>query len=254
MERTPQCPPIPLCAAPPACSSCPSCLQLYSHHVLAQLAADAEEAAGAGAKRARTLPSFWAAKAALERQQRQLEERRQVQAQPRKQQQQQQQEGGEEGDGEGQPAREAKRPRLTEGQRQGDGKEGEGEEQGAEVEEEEDEEALSDFRCVALCPAAAAAGGLAPCLRGFLFSSVLPASQPLLLLLLLPPPCQPPANIPSQPLPLPSPLLRRLPLPLPAVAWTARLRRLLSWQQMRAASCRRAAGRRTSAYTASLTG
>ncbi|PRW45392.1 hypothetical protein C2E21_5816 [Chlorella sorokiniana] len=41
---------------------------LYSHHVLARLASDAEEAAGAGAQHARTLPSFWAAKAALERQ------------------------------------------------------------------------------------------------------------------------------------------------------------------------------------------
>lgn len=46
----------------------PLCLQLYSHHVLARLASDAEEVAGAGAQRTRTLPSFWAAKAALERQ------------------------------------------------------------------------------------------------------------------------------------------------------------------------------------------
>lgn len=44
-------------------------MQLYSHHVLAQLASDAgEEGGAAGAKRARTLPSFWAEKAALERQ------------------------------------------------------------------------------------------------------------------------------------------------------------------------------------------
>ena len=45
-------------------------MQLYSHHVLAQLASDAGEEGGAagGAKRPRTLPSFWAEKAAMERQ------------------------------------------------------------------------------------------------------------------------------------------------------------------------------------------
>lgn len=66
----PSCPNISLpCHALP-CTVLLLVLQLYTHHVLAQLAGDVEEAAGQAAKRARTLPSFWAAKAALERQQR----------------------------------------------------------------------------------------------------------------------------------------------------------------------------------------
>lgn len=42
--------------------------QLYCHHVLAQMAGAADEEDGTHARPARTLPSFWAAKAALERQ------------------------------------------------------------------------------------------------------------------------------------------------------------------------------------------
>ena len=57
------------------CRNLPA-LQLYSHHVLTRLASDAEEAARAGAQHARTLPSFWAAKAALERQRQRGQRRR----------------------------------------------------------------------------------------------------------------------------------------------------------------------------------
>ncbi|KAI7838489.1 hypothetical protein COHA_007751 [Chlorella ohadii] len=103
---------------------------LYSHHVLARLASDAEEAAGAGTQRTRTLPSFWAAKAALERQ-RQRGPRRHKGGE---------QAGGEEGEGE-EPQLRRKRARTA-------AERGEVSVDGMEVDQsegEQEEESLSNF-------------------------------------------------------------------------------------------------------------
>lgn len=71
--------------------------QLYSHHVLEELAAHGGEGGeGGAAKRPRTLPSFWAAKAALERQR-----QRQREGQPRKRKQRDGAGGGGQAEGEG---------------------------------------------------------------------------------------------------------------------------------------------------------
>jgi hypothetical protein len=123
------CPAMPL---PPPPTPTPLA-QLYSHHVLAQLAADADEAAGASAKRTRTLPSFWAAKAALERQQRQPNGWHAGGGG-----------GGGQGEGVGAAPREGKRRRTEEGQQAG-GEEG----------RKAASPSPSDFRCggraVSLC-------------------------------------------------------------------------------------------------------
>jgi len=106
-------------------------LQLYSHHVLARLASNAEEAAGAGSQGTRTLPSFWAAKAALERQRQRCPRRHKGGEQA----------GGEEGE------EEEPRPRRKRARTAADG--GEGSVDGMEVDQsegEEQEESLSSFR------------------------------------------------------------------------------------------------------------
>jgi hypothetical protein len=114
-----------------------------------------------------------------------------------------------------------------------------------EEEEEEDEESLSDFRCVALWPAAAAglcirASVAAPAPAGALCLPICASRRRCCCCC-----CQHPAN--------PCRCPRLCFYPLPAAGWTARLRHLLSWRQTRAGTCRRAAGRPTSAYTESLT-
>lgn len=142
--RSPSCCADPRCLPPASLAPLPR-VQLYSHHVLAQLARDAgEEGAAEGGKRARTLPSFWAEKAALERQ-RQGETRR---AQRRAGAPAAAAQGGEgpgeeetagEG-GEGQ-ARGVKRRRLAAGE---EGQPAEEDGEGA-----SEQEPLADYRCAA---------------------------------------------------------------------------------------------------------
>lgn len=128
-------PPLP--AAPP-----PLRAQLYTHHVLSQLASDAGEGPEASPKAARTLPSFWAAKAAMERQ-RQREARRAAQAAAAASGEEEGE--GEEGDagqagGEGQ-RRARKRRRVSEEEEEEPGATSEGE-------MSEEEETLFNYRCV----------------------------------------------------------------------------------------------------------
>lgn len=100
--------------------------------MLARLASDAEEVAGAGAQHTRTLPSFWAAKAALERQRQRAQRRHAASGGDSEEA------GGEEGEG-GEVRRPRKRARSAHS--------GEGSlANGMEVDGSEGEESLSSFR------------------------------------------------------------------------------------------------------------